>query len=88
MTTITGDGDRARPRHRTLRRAVLVVVVLLALLTAGSLVFNAVTSDRRTPPAGLRFVRAGDVRTRYLEWGSTGSPVVLVHGFVESADTW
>ncbi|GAB3655821.1 alpha/beta fold hydrolase [Nocardioides korecus] len=62
--------------------------MLLALLTVGSLVFNAATDGRRSAPAGLRFVQAGDVRTRYLQWGSSGSPVVLVHGFVESADTW
>ena len=85
---MTDERQRARPRHRRLRKVVLVLVVLLVLLTAGSLVFNAVTSGRRTPPAGLRFVQAGDVRTRYLEWGSSGSPVVLVHGFVESSGTW
>jgi pimeloyl-ACP methyl ester carboxylesterase len=39
-------------------------------------------------PAGLTYVQTGDLRTRYREWGTSGSPIVLVHGFVESADTW
>ncbi len=79
---------RSRPRRRRGRRALLSVVVLLVLLTGASFTYNAATADRRTPPAGLTYVQAGDVRTRYLRWGSSGSPVVLVHGFVESADTW
>ncbi|MCW2817921.1 MAG: alpha/beta hydrolase fold protein [Marmoricola sp.] len=82
------DRDPGRARHPRLRRILVVVLVLLVVSAGSSLVFNAVTDGRRSSPAGLRFVQAGDVRTRYLEWGSAGSPVVLVHGFVESADTW
>jgi pimeloyl-ACP methyl ester carboxylesterase len=33
-------------------------------------------------------VRTGDLMTRYRVWGSGGTPVVLVHGAAESADTW
>ena len=39
-------------------------------------------------PAGPQFVSADAIRTRYRQWGSGGPPVVLVHGFAESADTW
>lgn len=56
--------------------------------TVFSLTYNAVTGTPWKSPAGLSHVQTGKLRTRYLEWGTTGPPVVLVHGFVESADTW
>ena len=37
---------------------------------------------------GLTYLQTGDIRTRYRQWGTTGTPIVLVHGFIESADTW
>jgi pimeloyl-ACP methyl ester carboxylesterase len=73
---------------RTLRRVLLVVLVLWVVVTAGSLGYNAFTRGRAAPPPGLRFVRAGDIDTRFQTWGTTGSPVVLVHGAAESVDTW
>lgn len=78
---------RSWPR-RWLRRLGLTVAVLAIVVTAFSFVFNAATAHRARPPAGLTFVRTGDLRTRYRVWGSGGSPVVLVHGAAESADTW
>ncbi|MFF4488182.1 alpha/beta fold hydrolase [Streptomyces sp. NPDC001544] len=74
--------------RRWLRRAVSVCTVLLAVVTTASLVFNAFTAGRAAPPKGLRYVQAADVRTRYRTWGTSGSPVVLVHGAFEQADTW
>ncbi|MGW3093314.1 alpha/beta fold hydrolase [Streptomyces sp. NPDC001102] len=73
---------------RWARRAVLVLSVLLLVVTTASLTFNAFTAGRAAPPAGLRYVQAADIRTRYREWGTAGSPVVLVHGAFEQADTW
>jgi pimeloyl-ACP methyl ester carboxylesterase len=73
---------------RWLRRVLLVVLVLCAVATAASLGYNAFTRGRAAPPPGLRFVRAGDIDTRFQTWGTTGSPVVLVHGAAESVDTW
>lgn len=35
-----------------------------------------------------RYVRAGSVLTRYWILGSTGSPVILIHGLGASADIW
>ena len=78
-----------RARLRTgLRRAGIGLGVLVVLLTGFSLVFNRLTDARVAVPAGLRFVQAGDVPTRVGSWGGSGSPVVLVHGAAESADTW
>jgi pimeloyl-ACP methyl ester carboxylesterase len=73
---------------RFLRRALLVIVVLWVVITAGSLGYNAFTGGTAAAPDGLKYVQAGDVNTRYDSWGSTGTPVVLVHGSVESVDTW
>jgi pimeloyl-ACP methyl ester carboxylesterase len=71
-----------------LRRTGVGVLVLVVAVTGFCLVFNQLTDARRPPPAGLQFVQAGDVATRVRSWGTTGSPVMLVHGAAESADTW
>jgi pimeloyl-ACP methyl ester carboxylesterase len=74
--------------RRRLRTTLLALLAAAGLVTAASVVFNAATSTPPTPPAGLRFLQAGDVRTRYLQWGHHGSPIVLVPGAFETADTW
>lgn len=58
------------------------------VVTAASAVYNLATRVPPAPPAGLRFVQAGDVRTRFRSWGDHGSPVVLVPGAFETADSW
>jgi pimeloyl-ACP methyl ester carboxylesterase len=70
-----------------LRWLTWVVCGVLAL-TATSLLYNAATAARAGHPPGLTFVRAGDLLTRYREWGRSGSPVVLVPGAFETADTF
>jgi pimeloyl-ACP methyl ester carboxylesterase len=74
--------------RRWLRRAGIAVVVLAVVGTVFSLVYNLATSVRARPPAGLSYVQTGDLMTRYRVWGIGGSPIVLVHGAAESADTW
>jgi pimeloyl-ACP methyl ester carboxylesterase len=66
----------------------VTVAVLIVAVTLFSFAYNAATSARARPPAGLTYVRTGDLMTRYRVWGSGGSPIVLVHGAAESADTW
>ena len=84
-----GTTPRWRPRiRRWLRRLALGGAVLLAVVTTASLVYNACTARRAAPPRGLRYVQAADIRTRYQTWGTTGSPIVLVHGSFEQVDTW
>ena len=34
------------------------------------------------------FIETAGVQTRYERWGTTGSPIVLVHGFIESTYAW
>jgi pimeloyl-ACP methyl ester carboxylesterase len=90
-----GEGAGAppsRPRRpwwrRWARRLGLTALALAVAATLFSLVFNAATAGRAQAPAGLTYVRTGDLMTRYRVWGTGGSPVVLVHGAAESADTW
>ncbi|MGI8334593.1 alpha/beta fold hydrolase [Actinomadura scrupuli] len=78
---------RSWPR-RWARRAGLAALAVILVVTLASFGYNALTAHRATPPEGMSYTRAGDVLTRYRTWGSTGSPVVLVHGAFESADTW
>ncbi|MGW3025367.1 alpha/beta fold hydrolase [Streptomyces sp. NPDC001221] len=78
-----------RPRlRRWLRRGALGCAVVLVVVIAASFVYNGVTAGRATPPRGLKYVQAADIRTRYQTWGTAGPPVVLVHGAFESVDTW
>lgn len=77
-----------RRRRRWLRRIGVTVLALAIVCTLFSLVYNAATAGRARPPAGLTYVRTGDLLTRYRAWGTGGSPIVLVHGAAESADTW
>jgi pimeloyl-ACP methyl ester carboxylesterase len=50
--------------------------------------YNAYTSGTVAPPPGLTYIQADGIKTRYEQWGTTGSPVVLVHGFAEQSATW
>ena len=79
---------RQRWWRRWLRRVAIGVAILVVLATVFSFGYNFVTRKPMAVPAGLTYVRTGDLATRYREWGTTGTPIVLVHGFVESADTW
>ncbi|MCO6003717.1 alpha/beta hydrolase [Actinoallomurus purpureus] len=90
-----GTAERARadrPRRpwwrRWARRLGLTALVLAVAVTLSSVVYNAATAGRSRVPAGLTYVRTGDLMTRYRAWGGGGSPIVLVHGAAESADTW
>lgn len=73
---------------RWARQWAITLAIDLVAVSLFSLVYNLATQGPVSPPPGLTYVQTGDLRTRYVEWGSHGSPVVLVHGFVESADTW
>jgi pimeloyl-ACP methyl ester carboxylesterase len=77
-----------RRARRWLRRAGAIILVLAVAGTMFSVIYNTATAGRARRPAGLPYVQTGDLLTRYRVWGSGGSPVVLVHGAAESADTW
>jgi pimeloyl-ACP methyl ester carboxylesterase len=60
-------------------------------VTACSEGLNLATSRKGVPATELSsgpFIRVDGVLTRYQRWGDRGSPIVLVHGFVESTYAW
>lgn len=84
------DRSPARPGRlrRAARRTAVVAAVLVVALTAASVVYNGFTGTPQPEPTGLVFVRTGDLQTRVVSWGTSGSPVVLVPGAAETATTW
>lgn len=64
------------------------LVIAVCAVTVASLLYNVATSPAVSRPRGLTYVRAGGVETRYRVWGTAGSPVVLVPGAFETADTF
>lgn len=76
---------------RILRWLVATIVGVVVIVTVASLVFDLVTSDPNVPVTKLwhgKFVRADGVLTAYRSWGSHGTPVVLLGGFVEPSFVW
>lgn len=81
--------------RRTTRIAKRVGIGALAIalgVTGCSAIYNVATSaheqsGRALAPSG-RFVEAGGVLTHYERFGTHGSPIVLVGGFLEPSDTW
>jgi pimeloyl-ACP methyl ester carboxylesterase len=88
------DGRRASGKRRAgglrriLRQWLIAAVVIVVAFTGFSFTYNLVTDTPAAYPPGLTYVRTGDISTRYQEWGTSGTPVLLLHGFIESADTW
>lgn len=89
MTEVPSAGI-SRPRR--FRRAVKVLgiasVAFVAAVTAASFGFNLATDEPAPRPVHLLFAEGGGWDTRYLEWGTRGTPVVLVPGAFETADTF
>jgi pimeloyl-ACP methyl ester carboxylesterase len=78
-----------RTRLRRVGRAAAIGAAALAVaVTAASFCYNLATDGPVARPAGLLMVSAGGFDTRYLTWGTSGSPVVLVPGAFETADTF
>jgi pimeloyl-ACP methyl ester carboxylesterase len=76
---------------RIVRGIVATVIALVVVLTAASLVYNAVTSDANVPVRQLwegKFVSADGVLTAYRQWGTKGTPVILIGGFLEPTFVW
>jgi pimeloyl-ACP methyl ester carboxylesterase len=76
---------------RWARRIVVALVVVIALVTIASFTYNAVTSDNTRSARELYagpFVRVDGTEIAYKHWGSKGTPIVLIGGFVEAAWVW
>jgi len=81
-----------RPSLRRVGRRVGIGLGLLAIgVTSCSQGFDDATGRSGVPVERASpgpFVRAGSVLTRYERFGTSGTPIVLVHGFVESTYAW
>ena len=73
---------------RWLRRTVVVILAFAVAVTVASYGYNLATDGAAPRPPGLRFVTGGGFTTRYLQWGTEGTPVVLVPGAFETADAF
>jgi pimeloyl-ACP methyl ester carboxylesterase len=65
--------------------------VLVAALTVASFSYNEATDGREQPASALYagpFVSVDGTRVAYRRWGTSGSPIVLVGGFVEPTWVW
>jgi hypothetical protein len=77
-----------RRLKRVLRGIGIGLLVLFVALTAASLIFNLVSSGRDEPAAKLYpgpFVQVDGTQLAYRAWGSRGTPIVLLGGFIEPA---
>jgi len=76
---------------RIVRGLAGIVVGVVLFATVCSLAYNAVTSDPNVPVRALwhgKFVEADGVLTAYRSWGTHGTPVILVGGFLEPTFVW
>lgn len=76
---------------RVVRFAVRLIVGLVILVTVGSVAYNFATVDPNVPVTLLwhgKLVRTDGYLTAYREWGSSGTPVVLIGGFLEPTFVW
>jgi pimeloyl-ACP methyl ester carboxylesterase len=76
---------------RWLRRIGIAIAVLVLVLTVASLAYNAATAGRDVAAARLYagpYVRADGTQLAYRRWGSHGSPIVLLGGFIEPSWVW
>jgi len=71
-----------------MKAAGIAIAALLVAGTAASFGYNLATDGPAPRPAHLLFAKGGRWETRYLEWGTRGTPVVLVPGAAETADTF
>jgi pimeloyl-ACP methyl ester carboxylesterase len=75
---------------RWLKRLGIAALALLVTLTAAAAIFDGVTaggSPARSLYAGP-FVQVDGRALAYRKWGTHGSPVVLIGGFIEASDVW
>ncbi len=87
----TGATRQLRAR-RWLRFLAASIIAFVLSVTAVATDYVIATSGQTqsVPPldANGHYVRTGDLTTHYEQWGTVGTPIVLVHGVVESAQTW
>ncbi|MDX6401943.1 MAG: hypothetical protein QOF27_2549 [Gaiellaceae bacterium] len=77
--------------RRWAKKLGLWLLELFAVVTAVSVVFNLATMDRVKPANALYggpFVQVDGKLVAYRHWGTHGSPVILLGGFVVPSSVW
>jgi pimeloyl-ACP methyl ester carboxylesterase len=77
--------------RRWLRRIGIALLALALALTAASLAYNAASGGRERPARTLYpgpFVTVDGTLVAYRTWGHSGTPIVLLGGFVEPSWVW
>jgi len=85
---VSRRGKFRRVMGRVAKVAGIAIGALVVAITVASFCYNLASDGPAPRPAHLLFARGGGWDTRYLEWGSRGTPVVLVPGAFETADTF
>jgi pimeloyl-ACP methyl ester carboxylesterase len=76
---------------RWLRRIGIALAVLVVLATIASFAYNTATDGREASAGSLYagpYVVADGTSIAYRRWGTTGTPIVLLGGFVEPSWVW
>src|SRR5712691_4489917 len=77
--------------RRWTKRLGLVLLELFIVLTIASFVYNAATVDRVKPATGLYagpFVHVDGKLLAYRRWGTHGTPIILLGGFIVPSSVW
>jgi pimeloyl-ACP methyl ester carboxylesterase len=72
---------------RIIRWFLYAILGLVAALTLASVIYNAATSDPNIPVSELWHGKTLD-GTAYRQWGTSGTPIVLLGGFLEPSFVW
>jgi hypothetical protein len=77
--------------HRWGKKLRLVLLELLVVLAIASFVYNAATANSVKPATSLYrgpFVRVDGKMVAYRRWGTHGTPIILLGGFVVPSFVW
>src|SRR6266576_2355473 len=77
--------------RRWARKLGLVLLELVVVLTIVSVVYNVATRDRVKSARALYggpFVQVDGKLVAYRRWGSKGTPVILLGGFIVPSSVW
>jgi pimeloyl-ACP methyl ester carboxylesterase len=80
-----------RRLRRWTKKISLLVLELLAVVTAASLVYNLSTAHRVKPATALYagpFANVAGKLVAYRHWGTHGSPIILLGGFIVPSAVW
>jgi pimeloyl-ACP methyl ester carboxylesterase len=73
------------------RRLALALLVFLAVITVASIAYDVATNGRERPAQALYagpYVPVDGTLVAYRHWGNTGTPIILIGGFVEPSWVW